>query len=204
MIRAKRVEILEPTAVLALQGVTSALSAKTFQMLDVNNDGVIDASDIMAAYATVGGVTYGQAEELARLIVSEGDSVKTMMDEKFAAGGNATEAEGQDGALNFVEFCSLMDQGMMPFEQFLEYMNDRSERRAAGTLKESVSTEKLDLGMTEEQFEALRSDKGIGEPSVKKVPRVMKRSLSRKNTAGIQSVVVQAEVPVSTGSVDRL
>lgn len=174
VLRAKRTEVVSPYAVMATQGMTAALAATTFLGLDSDGDGVISARDLVDAFSHVGGVSYAQACEMARLIVAEGDSMagggwgtssrrSTRESAKGELEGRAEAmASGADGKLNFVEYCSVMAQDMMPFDQLLEYMDERAGRRAASLKAHGEHESSDDVGMSELEFNAARMREGIG------------------------------------------
>ena len=169
--------------VMATQGMTAALAASSFLALDKDRDGVISASDIINAFSSVGGISYQQACEMARLIIVQGDLAH------HAAGGTGgTGAVAGDGKLNFVEYVSVLAQDMMPLDQLLVHMDELAEqrRRAGKRLEQPAGSggghsgdDGVQLGVSQREFEASRRSYGISSPSF----------IARQPTSGAASVI---------------
>lgn len=100
VLRAKRIENVSPDFVMAAQAMFGALAVSSFNALDTDGDGVVDAENLVAAFSRVGGITYEQACEMTKLIMHKGDR----------DGGQ------KDGKLTFTEFVSVVSMDMMPFD----------------------------------------------------------------------------------------
>jgi len=110
VLRNKRVEHIAPEQVMASHSMRAVFAVASFHALDVDADGVIDAHDIVSAFAKVGGVTHTEACEMAKLIMHTGDR----------SGGE------RDGKLSFPEFVSVISQDLMPFSMLLTHMDERA------------------------------------------------------------------------------
>ena len=137
VLRAKRTEDVSPDAVLAAQGMIGALAVSSFESLDSDGDGLVDAGDIVRAFARVPGIEYTQAAELARLIVDRGDR----------SGGN----QRGDGKLSFAEFVSVLAQDMMPFHHLLACMSTRARLELGASTTRSV-----EVPVSEAMFDVIR------------------------------------------------
>jgi hypothetical protein len=153
VLRAKRSERVSPEFVMASQSMLSALAVGSFRSLDTDGDGVVDAENLVSAFARVGGITFEEAVEMTKLIMHKGDR----------------DAGLSDGRLTFTEFCSVLSGDHMGFDQLLRYMN---ERHCQGT--DQGGFMKLDLKIDRAQFEELRAEHGFtrrdgvgGDPSSK-------------------------------------
>jgi hypothetical protein len=73
-----------------------ALAVSSFRALDTDGDGLIDAENMVSAFARVNGITYAEAVEMTKLIMHKGDR----------GGGKS------DGTLSFTEFVSVIAQDM--------------------------------------------------------------------------------------------
>jgi len=137
VLRAKRSERVSPEFVMASQSMLSALAVGSFRSLDTDGDGVVDAENLVSAFARVGGITFEEAVEMTKLIMHKGDR----------------DAGLSDGRLTFTEFCSVLSGDHMGFDQLLRYMN---ERHCQGT--DQGGFMKLDLKIDRAQFEELRAE----------------------------------------------
>jgi len=134
VLRAKRVEQVSPDFVMAAQSMVGALAVSSFRALDTDGDGLIDAENMVSAFARVNGITYAEAVEMTKLIMHKGDR----------GGGKS------DGTLSFTEFVSVIAQDMMPFDKLLEYMGERQRLGMSRDMEINLN------GLDEERFYELR------------------------------------------------
>ena len=149
VLRKKAKEVVNPEFVMATQSMNAVFAVASFRQLDKDNDGVVDAEDIVSAFAKVGGVGYEEAVEMAKLIMFRGDR-----------GDSAA-----DGKLTFTEFVSVIAQDTMPFSQLLDYMAERKRLNLSEHIPLNLN------GLNAERYDDLREKEGFerapaGAPAV--------------------------------------
>ena len=154
VLRAKREENVSPESVMAAQGMYGALAVGSFKLLDADGDGQVDAADIVKAFARVEGISFIEAQEIAKLIMAKGD-----------------RSEGKrDGKLSFAEFVSVLSQDMMPFDQLLTFMNVRAEL--------GLGSDQPESGVSQAVFEEIRAE-AKGEFGPAQAPEIGQAQLRR-------------------------
>lgn len=69
---------------MATQSMNAVFAVASFCALDVDGDGIVDAKDIVRAFAKVGGVSHDEACEMAKLIMFKGDRANKERDGKLS------------------------------------------------------------------------------------------------------------------------
>ena len=74
MLRNKRQEIVSKKSEFAEIGMKAALAAASYRSFDPDNNGSIEAVDIVKVFAHVEGVSWEQAHAIAHMILADADT----------------------------------------------------------------------------------------------------------------------------------
>lgn len=108
ILRNKRQEVVSKKSEFAEIGMKAALAAATYRSFDPDNNGSIEAVDIVRVFAHVEGVSWEQAHAIAHAILHDADT----SDEGEVAGG--------PGGLSYVEYMTCLEGDAIDFTQFLK------------------------------------------------------------------------------------
>jgi Ca2+-binding EF-hand superfamily protein len=108
VLRNKRQELVSKRSEFAEIGMKAALAAANYRAFDPDNNGLIEAVDIVKVFAHVEGVSWSQAHAIAHMILADADT------------SDAGETEGGPGGLDFIEFMTCLEGDAINFDQFLK------------------------------------------------------------------------------------
>ena len=110
VLRNKREEIVSKRSEFAEIGMKAALAAATYRDFDPDNNGSIEAVDIVRMFAHVEGVSCDQAHAIAHAIMHDADT------------GDEGEVAGGPGGLSYVEYMTCLEGDAIDFAQFLKHV----------------------------------------------------------------------------------
>ena len=125
VLRNKRQEIVSKKSEFAEIGMKAALAAASYRSFDPDNNGSIEAVDIVKVFAHVEGVSWEQAHAIAHMILADADT------------SDEGEAEGGPPGLSYVEYMTCLEGDAIDFDKFLKALHykkdapDRDECRLA-------------------------------------------------------------------------
>ena len=110
LLRNKRQEVVSKRSEFAEIGMKAALAAATYRSFDPDNNGTIEAVDIVKVFAHVEGVSWQQAHAIAHMILLDADT------------SDEGEVEGGPGGLSYVEYMTCLEGDAINFDQFLKHL----------------------------------------------------------------------------------
>lgn len=130
VLRNKRQELVSKRSEFAEIGMKAALLAATYRSFDPDNNGTIEAVDIVRVFAHVEGVSWEQAHAIAHMIMADADT----SDEGEVAGG--------PGGLSYIEYMTCVEGDSIDFADFLKNIEP---------VKDTVDAEECRLAFEEER-----------------------------------------------------
>lgn len=103
----KRSEIVSKRSEFAEIGMKAAILACSYRNFDPDNNGIIEAVDIVRVFAHVEGITWQQAHAIAHMIMAGADT-------SFQG-----EEAGSEGGLSFIEYMTCVEGDAINFADFL-------------------------------------------------------------------------------------
>ena len=110
ILRNKRQEVVSKRSEFAEIGMKAALLAATYRSFDPDNNGTIEAVDIVRVFAHVEGVSWKEAHAIAHMIMADADT----SDDGEVAGG--------PGGLSYIEYMTCVEGDAIDFNEFLKHV----------------------------------------------------------------------------------
>ena len=133
VLRNKRQELVSKKSEFAEIGMKAALAAASYKHFDPDNNGSIEAVDIVKVFAHVEGVSWQQAHAIAHMILADADT----SDDGEVAGG--------PGGLSYVEYMTCLEGDAINFDQFLKGVTPQKDATDMEECEKAFNEERANL-----------------------------------------------------------
>ena len=137
VLRNKRQELVSKRSEFAEIGMKAALAACSYRTFDPDNNGSIEAIDIVKVFAHVEGVSWQQAHAIAHMILADADT----SDDGEVAGG--------PGGLSYIEYMTCLEGDAIDFKNFLNGVPDNPNATDREECEAAFNAERANLPAVE-------------------------------------------------------